>query len=418
MAPIRGPDKKAVLEQLRSLRWLTKLPIRLAAQGSPAGVILHEEGLLRLCKLKLNHTAAEAEHRRQVQAGDYNWMPENTWRFLEPDRILIEESDRERFIARLEELTPWPFGSEDHAAEEAARRDRDREEQGRRSALEKAENAEAQSRGRIVVDFVRQAESGELDEVTVVALLDHWDRLDSSMRRQGLTAIGRMDPHHDDLLPLIARHLIHLNPLVAPAARVCAVASAIEDERDLVRSYINLLQRHERTPSPSADWLLQQGIRLFQAGDHDRSLPYFDVAVQFETGLPEGDLWLLHALTYLWNERHRYGDSVAWIERFLATGGEIPASAAMNVSNAYIGVEKFTEAERICLQALEGSRDGSVHHGLAVVYALTGRPDQALDQIKAARDAGYPGYAGMANDPQLASLRKRPAFTRLFSDDR
>jgi TolB-like protein len=61
--------------------------------------------------------------------------------------------------------------------------------------------------------------------------------------------------------------------------------------------------------------------------------------------------------------------------------------------------------------------DGRVRYNAACAFALAGQPDRAMDQLKAAVER-VPNYLTdwVRKDPDLASLRGRPDFVRLFGE--
>lgn len=108
MAPFRGPGRAELLRLLRSWFFRRKLPVTLSKDGSPAGTVGHEDGVFRLRLLEMDEAAMQAEYARRQAAGDTYWMPEMTWRFLRPGRVLAEARSRKDFQAAVERLA-WPF---------------------------------------------------------------------------------------------------------------------------------------------------------------------------------------------------------------------------------------------------------------------------------------------------------------------
>ena len=108
MAPIKGPTRKEVLKILKSWFAKRKLPLTLARHGSPAGVIRIEDGKWCLRSLQMNEEKRKADYDRRQAEGDTYYMPEMTWRFLEPGELLASAGDKKEFITQIEELA-WPF---------------------------------------------------------------------------------------------------------------------------------------------------------------------------------------------------------------------------------------------------------------------------------------------------------------------
>ena len=108
MAPIKGPTRTEVLKIIRGWFAKRKLPLTLAHQGSPAGVIRLEDGKWCLRRLQMNEAKCKADYNRRQAAGDNYYMPEMTWRFLEPGELLASAGDKSEFISLIEKLD-WPF---------------------------------------------------------------------------------------------------------------------------------------------------------------------------------------------------------------------------------------------------------------------------------------------------------------------
>ena len=77
--------------------------------------------------------------------------------------------------------------------------------------------------------------------------------------------------------------------------------------------------------------------------------------------------------------------------------------------------EHKAEAERWATQAWEaGDKDAEVVYKVAVVYALTGQPEKALDKLELAVNQGKPLWEVRA-DPDLRSLRNDARFKKLVA---
>jgi hypothetical protein len=108
VAPIKGPSQKEVLKILKSWFAKRKLPLTLSHQGTPAGVIRLEDGKWCLRRLAMNEAKRKADYDRRQAEGDTYYMPEMTWRFLEPAELLASAGNRKEFIAQIKEFA-WPF---------------------------------------------------------------------------------------------------------------------------------------------------------------------------------------------------------------------------------------------------------------------------------------------------------------------
>ena len=108
MAPFKGPTQKEALKILKSWFAKRKLPLTLSHQGTPAGVIRLEDGKWCLRRLEMNEEKRQADYDRRQAEGDTYYMPEMTWRFLEPGELLASAEDKNEFISLIERLD-WPY---------------------------------------------------------------------------------------------------------------------------------------------------------------------------------------------------------------------------------------------------------------------------------------------------------------------
>src|SRR5262249_48947486 len=107
MAPFQGPSREQLIAMLRARGAERKLPITLG-RYAPQAVVEKQGGKWRLRELALDDAASNAYGAKQLEGGQ-NFMPENTWQFLAPDKVLLEHADLESFCRGLQELT-WNFG--------------------------------------------------------------------------------------------------------------------------------------------------------------------------------------------------------------------------------------------------------------------------------------------------------------------
>ncbi|MBN2495986.1 MAG: hypothetical protein JXR96_15445 [Deltaproteobacteria bacterium] len=108
MAPIKGPSRQEVLKILRGWFAGRKLPLTLSHQGAPAGVIRIEDGKWCLHRLRMNEARREADEERRQAAGDTYYVPEMTWRFLEPGELLAASESKKDFLSLVAQMD-WPF---------------------------------------------------------------------------------------------------------------------------------------------------------------------------------------------------------------------------------------------------------------------------------------------------------------------
>ena len=108
MAPFKGPTRKEVLKMLGGWFANRKLPLTLARHGTPAGVIRIEDGRWCLRRLEMNEAKRKADYDRRQAAGDTYYMPEMTWRFLEPGELLASSESKQEFLSLITQID-WPF---------------------------------------------------------------------------------------------------------------------------------------------------------------------------------------------------------------------------------------------------------------------------------------------------------------------
>ncbi len=113
------------------------------------------------------------------------------------------------------------------------------------------------------------------------------------------------------------------------------------------------------------------------------------------------------------------GDWDAAVTAYEALLVEQPDSPASWFGLAYClhmrgDYEKAIEAHRRSA-TFEQTRGISLYN-LACAYALTGRTDEALDALKASRDAGFDLSSAIRTDSDLDSLRDDPGFKEFLND--
>lgn len=106
MAPFMGPTKEALLEHLAG--WRPKLPITLGLY-EPQAVVDRRRGRWVLVPLVMNHAKANTAGERALANGE-PWMPEMTWQFLEEGPPLIDEPDKDAFIAAIRTMK-YPYAA-------------------------------------------------------------------------------------------------------------------------------------------------------------------------------------------------------------------------------------------------------------------------------------------------------------------
>ena len=108
VAPIKGPTRSEVLKILGGWFAKRKLPLTLARHGTPAGVVRIEDGKWCLRRLEMNEEKQKADYDRRQAAGDTYYMPEMTWRFLEPGELLVSSESKKKFLTLIAQMD-WLF---------------------------------------------------------------------------------------------------------------------------------------------------------------------------------------------------------------------------------------------------------------------------------------------------------------------
>jgi len=81
----------------------------------------------------------------------------------------------------------------------------------------------------------------------------------------------------------------------------------------------------------------------------------------------------------------------------------------------------FKRAEQLADEAASGTRKSVTHthhtwHYAAGVYAICGRPEKAMAQLRRCADLGLPNHLLFTSDPGLGALREHSEFAALLSE--
>ena len=148
---------------------------------------------------------------------------------------------------------------------------------------------------------------------------------------------------------------------------------------------------------------------------HAAAVDYFRRGLAIEP--THYSLNLFHPLVWL------YQDELGRAEEAIATAQHYAPDDTMVASIESLLWAKRgerTKAEEAIARALdaENSRVHSHHigHNAAATFALLGRPQDAIAQVRNAAGAGLPNYALFKSDPHLRSLREEPEFMALLTE--
>ncbi len=92
----------------------------------------------------------------------------------------------------------------------------------------------------------------------------------------------------------------------------------------------------------------------------------------------------------------------------LSIENTVPAWVSLSLGSAYFRSERLVDAEREYKAAIAAdTKAGEAHNNLAVVYLMTGRPEDALKEIRAAEKAGFRVQERLKEDIKAAVRQKR-----------
>jgi tetratricopeptide (TPR) repeat protein len=172
--------------------------------------------------------------------------------------------------------------------------------------------------------------------------------------------------------------------------------------------------------SPSARAYSGVGSLLFDQGDFAKSAMAFEKAVELEPrralayrnlGDAYERLGETDKARQVWGEAVRLGN-----EDLQVNARDANTQAMVAVCEMKLG--RSREAEAHATQAVEAApKDGEVLYRVAAVYAIAGRPRQALPVLERAIEAGY-SPAQAKKDYDLRTLRPLPEFQDLVNRPR
>jgi tetratricopeptide (TPR) repeat protein len=105
-------------------------------------------------------------------------------------------------------------------------------------------------------------------------------------------------------------------------------------------------------------------------------------------------------------ERLRQLESIQYRDR--AGDAMVPAGVYLALGSAYFRQGKLEDAEREYRQAIaQDKKLGAAHNNLAVIYLMTGRPEEAETAIKDAERNGFSVNPALKNDVKAAKEKAR-----------
>lgn len=91
----------------------------------------------------------------------------------------------------------------------------------------------------------------------------------------------------------------------------------------------------------------------------------------------------------------------------LSIHNTVPAFVSLSLGSAHFRTENLADAEREYKAAIAAdTKAGEAHNNLAVVYLMTGRPESAEKEVKAAEKAGFRVAPQLKDDIKAAMTKK------------
>ncbi len=153
----------------------------------------------------------------------------------------------------------------------------------------------------------------------------------------------------------------------------------------------------------------------FYAGCYDEAQEHLDRALKSNAALG--------VIRWLSSVIRIYRGEFAKAEDELRVARQVEGDQAIFDSNEALLWAKRGEQEKAQQALARALQDkpsiGHDHHRwhhAAAVYAVLGRPDQAIEQIRRASQTGFPCYPTFQNDPHFASLHAEPEWKTLTAD--
>ncbi len=217
------------------------------------------------------------------------------------------------------------------------------------------------------------------------------------------TGQGHLTTEDWDLAAQEFREAVRLDPLLAAAHYgLGQVHMATKSYPEAIRAYQAckqaLLDEHRERlmNSAVAEKRLDDQIRALE--DNIRALATGRVSVGQGGQLTAGTI-------------AKYENQLAEMKRRRQRGTEeaprTPPGLSLALGSAYLRANRLPDAEREYQAALEVEPGlGEAHNNLAVVYLLTGRAEQAAQELAAAEKAGFKVNPGLKADVERARAAK------------
>jgi len=158
-----------------------------------------------------------------------------------------------------------------------------------------------------------------------------------------------------------------------------------------------------------------KGFIALYEGDYELADHYYQQAFAREPGLVHANIQAPLPQIYLGN----FGKAREVLQRAQKMiPGEPQLSACEGLIVAFEG--NFKRAEELADEAASSKRSvlhlHHTYHTAAEVYALIGKSDKSIHELKRAAEIGLPNHRAFENDAHLRSIRNHPDFLALMRD--
>lgn len=166
------------------------------------------------------------------------------------------------------------------------------------------------------------------------------------------------------------------------------------------------LRHLERTEPPEAARALTWAMVLEAIGEEERALPYSLQALEQEPSETSASLAVrLHVHLRRYDEARRIAEGFGWPR---------PGGREAALGEIGFGQGEFGQAALQYSAGFELSKHPGEAYNAACSYARAGDTGQAIAWLRRALDAGLDDLDQLRTDPNLASVRADPEFTRLL----
>jgi Tfp pilus assembly protein PilF len=247
---------------------------------------------------------------------------------------------------------------------------------------------------------------------------------------QAIARTLELDPLHCDAF--CARGMILWTPSHGfqhrPALRALNASIRINPSRYLSHGYRGIILSHLSTLA-EAEKSLEEAIRVnpgyailhlarsyvaLYRGDYSKAEEYRDHALAIDPAQPQGNAnW---AEPPIWaGQLERAREKVRRARQMVPDEPQVTAQEGLILARE----GDFKRAEQLA-DEVAASKKSLVHmhhswHNAAGVYAMCGKPEKAMAQLKRSAEFGLPSHVAFGNDPHLRSLREYPEFIALQS---